>query len=69
MLLDLAKFVSEKTPFTNHKIGAMKYPECPINETCAHVFIGTGNLFKKCRHYQDEGFQASCSLMEEKLNG
>ena len=62
MKIDPDKFeIDEKQ--SNPMRVAMVYPDCPINEVCAHIVVGFGTVLKQCRYLQFSANkeQADCS--------
>ena len=61
MKLDPDKFeIDEKR--SNPMRVAMCYPDCPINEVCAHMVVGSGTILKQCEYLQlsDNKEQGEC---------
>lgn len=35
---------------SNPMVVALQDPECPINEICVYLVLGSGNVLKQCEH-------------------
>jgi len=43
---------------SNPMVVALQNPECPINEICVYLAVGSGAPLKQCEHMEIEGNDA-----------
>jgi hypothetical protein len=63
MDLDASRFKLEWAE-VNPKATAVRYPDCPINQICFYIMIGSEGVTKKCQYLTGEGYAGKCNYKE-----